>query len=114
MGSGSARVWPRLAQGRTASVELQRMDQQDPLEQDADTTPSRLVREERAVSDREDRRPMNYITRLQHQLASANASLRAQADAIQAFRVHLASSKFASPGPDGERCDWIAVSDVLN
>lgn len=57
---------------------------------------------------------MNYIMRLQHQLASANATLRAQADAIQVFRIHLASSKFASPGPDGERRDWIAVSGVRN
>ena len=44
---------------------------------------------------------MNYIMRLQHQLASANATLRAQADAIQVFRIHLANSKFASLGPDG-------------
>lgn len=34
------------------------------------------------------------------------------AEAIQAFRVHLASDKFAGFDPDGDRRDWIATRDV--
>jgi hypothetical protein len=55
---------------------------------------------------------MNYIARLQEELASANAALVAKADAIQEFRVHLAGDKFAGLEPDGGRKDWIAVADV--
>ena len=55
---------------------------------------------------------MNYIARLQSDLASANAALEAKAEAIQAFRVHLAGDKFAGTEADGSRKDWIATSDV--
>ncbi len=55
---------------------------------------------------------MNYIARLQEELASVNAALVAKADAIQEFRVHLAGDKFAGFEPDGDRKDWIAVADV--
>ncbi|PPQ34085.1 hypothetical protein [Rhodopila globiformis] len=55
---------------------------------------------------------MNYIARLQDELASVNAALVAKADAIQEFRVHLAGDKFAGFETDGGRKDWIAVADV--
>ena len=56
---------------------------------------------------------MNHIVRLQTELSNARAELDAKAEALQAFRVHLHTAKFASPGPGGERRDWIATSDVL-
>lgn len=46
-------------------------------------------------------------------LASAEEQFRAKEEAITAFRSHLHSSKFQREGPDGDRNDWIAVSDVL-
>ena len=55
---------------------------------------------------------MNYIARLQAELAAADAALEAKAEAIQEFRVHLAGDKFAGTAPDGSRKDWIATSDV--
>lgn len=55
---------------------------------------------------------MNYIARLQADLAAAQATLSAKTDAIQEFRVHLAGDKFAGTASDGTRKDWIAVSDV--
>jgi hypothetical protein len=55
---------------------------------------------------------MNFITRLQTDLASAQAEAAAKAEAIQDFRNHLASDKFAGQDPDGSRRDWIAVADV--
>ena len=55
---------------------------------------------------------MNYIARLQAELAAAQAALSAKAEAVQEFRVHLAGDKFAGIEPDGNRKDWIAVSDV--
>jgi hypothetical protein len=53
---------------------------------------------------------MNYITRLQADLTSAQAEAAAKAEAMQDFRTHLASDKFAGPDPDGSRRDWIAVA----
>jgi hypothetical protein len=55
---------------------------------------------------------MNYIARLQEELAGTKAALAAQAEAIQKFRVHLAGEKFAGFEADGGRKDWIAVADV--
>jgi hypothetical protein len=55
---------------------------------------------------------MNYITRLQADLASAQAEAMAKAEAMQDFRIHLASDKFTGLDPDGSRRDWIAVADV--
>jgi hypothetical protein len=55
---------------------------------------------------------MNYITRLQADLTSAQAEAAAKAEAMQDFRTHLASDKFAGHDPDGSRRDWIAVADV--
>jgi hypothetical protein len=55
---------------------------------------------------------MNYITRLQAELADANSILAAKAEALQEFRVHLSGDKFAGFEPDGGRKDWIAVGDV--
>ena len=56
---------------------------------------------------------MNYIARLQADLARAHAALAAKAERIQEFRIHLASDKFAGTDADGSRKDWIATSDVL-
>lgn len=55
---------------------------------------------------------MNYIARLQSELAAARAELAAKADSVRAFRVHLAGDKFAGFAEDGSRKDWIAVADV--
>jgi hypothetical protein len=55
---------------------------------------------------------MNYIARLQADLAAAKAALEAKAEAIQEFRIHLAGDKFAGTDADGSRKDWIATSDV--
>lgn len=55
---------------------------------------------------------MNQITRLQSQLAAAQTSAAATAEAVQEFRVHLASGKFAGTDTDGSRRDWIATADV--
>ncbi|MEO9191634.1 MAG: hypothetical protein ABI224_16760 [Acetobacteraceae bacterium] len=56
---------------------------------------------------------MNHIARLRHDLAAALTTLQARAEAIQAFRVHLAGDKFAGFEADGGRRDWIATRDVL-
>ncbi len=55
---------------------------------------------------------MNYIARLQEELACTMAALAAQAEAIQEFRIHLAGDKFAGFEADGSRKDWIAVGEV--
>ena len=55
---------------------------------------------------------MNYIARLQADLAAAAAALSATTEAIQEFRVHLAGDKFAGTDTDGSRKDWIATGDV--
>ena len=55
---------------------------------------------------------MNYIARLQADLAAAEATLSAKGEAIQEFRVHLAGDKFAGTDTDGSRKDWIATGDV--
>ena len=55
---------------------------------------------------------MNYIARLQADLAAAAAALSAKTEAIQEFRVHLAGDKFAGTDTDGSRKDWIATGDV--
>lgn len=55
---------------------------------------------------------MNYIARLQADLAAAADALSAKAEAIQEFRVHLAGDKFVGTDTDGSRKDWIATGDV--
>ena len=55
---------------------------------------------------------MNYIARLQAELACANAALAATTEAIREFQVHLAGDKFAGFDSDGSRKDWIATRDV--
>ena len=55
---------------------------------------------------------MNYITRLQNELAEARVELAAKDAALQAFRAHIASEKFCGFEADGSRKDWIAVRDV--
>jgi hypothetical protein len=56
---------------------------------------------------------MNHITRLQIDLAAAQAALAAKDQAIQAFRAHLDGEKFRGFEDDGSRKDWIAIADVL-
>ncbi len=55
---------------------------------------------------------MNYITRLQSELAEMQDQLQAKDEALQAFRAHIASEKFCGFDADGSRRDWIAVRDV--
>ncbi len=55
---------------------------------------------------------MNYIARLQTDLAAAQAELAAMRGAIQDLRVHLDADKFRGLDPDGLRRDWIATADV--
>jgi hypothetical protein len=54
---------------------------------------------------------MNYITRLQGELAEAKAAAIAVNERLAELRQHLASPKFG-PQADGERGDWISVADV--
>ena len=55
---------------------------------------------------------MNYITRLQSELAEMQDQLQAKDEALRAFRAHIASEKFCGFDADGSRRDWIAVRDV--
>ncbi len=55
---------------------------------------------------------MKHIIVLQPDRAAAQAEIKAKADTIRKFRVHLAGSKFAGVEADGSRKDWIATSDV--
>jgi hypothetical protein len=48
---------------------------------------------------------MNYITRLQADLASAQAEAAAKTEAMQDFRIHLAGAKFTGHDADGSRRD---------
>jgi len=56
---------------------------------------------------------MNHIHRLQAELASARAELRAKRNVLHEFHVHLLSPKFQGFDADGQRKDWIATSDVI-
>ena len=55
---------------------------------------------------------MNYIARLQADLAVVQAILSVQDQVIEEFRAHLSGDKFAGTEADGSRKDWIAISDV--
>ena len=55
---------------------------------------------------------MNYIARLQSELAEAHEQLQAKDEALRAFRAHIAGEKFSGFDSDGSRRDWIAVRDV--
>ena len=55
---------------------------------------------------------MNYIVRLQCELAEAQERLQAKDEALRAFRAHIAGEKFSGFDNDGSRKDWIAVRDV--
>ena len=55
---------------------------------------------------------MNYIARLQTELAALQQQLQAKDEALRAFRTHIASEKFSGFDGDGSRKDWIAVRDV--
>jgi hypothetical protein len=56
---------------------------------------------------------MNYIARLQADLAVAQTAIAVRDQIIQEFRIHLSGDKFAGYEPDGSRKDWIAVADVF-
>ncbi len=55
---------------------------------------------------------MNYIARLQAELAAAQAEASAKTGIARDLRAHLVSEKFCGTDPDGSRRDWIAVRDV--
>ncbi len=55
---------------------------------------------------------MNYITRLQHEVAASQAACEAMRAAVQELRDHLDTAKFKGVDPDGGRRDWIGVGDV--
>jgi len=55
---------------------------------------------------------MNFITRLQTELAAAQAEAAAKSEIARALRAHLVSEKFCGTDTDGSRRDWIAVKDV--
>jgi hypothetical protein len=55
---------------------------------------------------------MNYIARLQQDLAAALERLKVKDEALRAFRAHIAGEKFPGFEADGSRKDWIAVRDV--
>ncbi len=55
---------------------------------------------------------MNYIARLQAELAAAQAEASAKTRIARDLRAHLVSEKFCGTDPDGSRRDWIAVRDV--
>ena len=56
---------------------------------------------------------MNYIKRLEAELAELKQRHEAGQQEIREFREHLASAKFVGDD-NGERKDWIATSDVIN
>lgn len=58
--------------------------------------------------------PVNYVRQCQRRIAELEAMVGAYESAINAFRAHLHSEKFAGEDSDGERKDWIATGDVLN
>jgi len=55
---------------------------------------------------------MNYIARLQAELAAAQAEAAAKTEIARDLREHLVCAKFCGIDPDGSRRDWIAVRDV--
>ncbi len=55
---------------------------------------------------------MNYIARLQAELAAAQAEAAAKTGIARELRAHLVSEKFCGTDPDGSRRDWIAVRDI--
>jgi len=55
---------------------------------------------------------MNYILRLQSDIAAAQAEIAAKAAVVQEFRAHLLGPKFNGTHLDGSRRDWIAIADV--
>ncbi len=55
---------------------------------------------------------MNFIARLQAELAAARAEAAAKTQIAIELRAHLLSEKFCGTEPDGGRRDWIAVRDV--
>ena len=55
---------------------------------------------------------MNYIKKLQADLAAANERAQNRAERIEEFRKHLNSAKFQQQANE-ERADWIATKDVL-
>jgi hypothetical protein len=55
---------------------------------------------------------MNYIKKLECEVAGLGVIKETREARVQEFRQHLASSKFAAIQPDGSRGDIIAVADV--
>lgn len=57
---------------------------------------------------------MNYIHRLELEVADLRTKATAVEQEIHEFLAHLESSKFTGMEPDGSRKDWIAVGDVVS
>jgi hypothetical protein len=56
---------------------------------------------------------MNYINRLQQDLANANARIAAMETAVKDFQIALAGDKFKGfDASTGERKDWISTSET--
>jgi len=55
---------------------------------------------------------MNYIKQLEARNRDKIAKLDAVQDELLEFRLHLALPKFRGYDEDGDRKDWISVSDV--
>lgn len=56
---------------------------------------------------------MNYIHKLQIDLAQAQATVESYKKQIAQFSAFLCGPKFTGTESDGSRKDWIATSDVL-
>ena len=55
---------------------------------------------------------MNYILRLQIEVAARDRALASARYHLQALRQHLDLPKFKGTDQDGDRKDWIATADV--
>jgi len=57
---------------------------------------------------------MNYIKRLEAELAEAREELAAKNSLLRAFMRELEGQKFQGVDSDGDRKDWIATADVTD
>lgn len=57
---------------------------------------------------------MNYIKKLQAQLAEKEKQIEMAKNEVNNFISHLHSDKFAGHDSQGNRKDWISTADVLN
>ena len=55
---------------------------------------------------------MNYILKLQQEVAARDRALISTRQGLRDLRQHLELPKFNGTDQDGERLDWIATADV--